>query len=378
MDQVDPDPHRDWEGHIRNMSRDGTWATHLEVIASAEMFGLMVYTWARSACGIRVIDIVRPMIPTVHGVQMLNMIMFGWNHYNSLHLTEEFQVEKDEEVRKYNDELQRIQVQGEGNASLGDVDIGDIEECETGFSSDRLVKITVTRSDMRDMVQVSQSVVMLWEQLKESEIGFALYYDNRDDAPESVLGDGFCGYRSFDAVSHGLQAHTHRLEVAAVIQMRGHSRQGSPADTRCGEVITVLQQGHQTLPENLWLNRRFFSDIICPVHLFLWMVAYEENFNVLVGSGEAGRYMRTREGRILITRNEIKMYLREQGRDIVFANFHFYLGCSIVTIQRIDEALFQLACRLWCRKLEQVGELGELRQGVCRYRNELYHVYYPP
>jgi hypothetical protein len=379
IDQIDPDPHRAWEVHLSNMRRDGTWATRLEVIASAEMFGLMVYTWERSESSSQIIDIVRPIVPTTHGIQMLHMMMCNRNHYNSLDLIQAVKAEKEAEVQEYNDELQHIRahrvVDNEGFEVIG---INEMDEWETGISLDRIVKIEANSREVRDMVQVSQSVGMLWEQLKESGTGFALYYDNKDDDPENVLGDGYCGYRTFDAVSQGLQEHKHRLEVAVVRQMRAHSRQDSAVNVRCGEVITALQQGQASLTEIFWLNRRDFADLICPVPVFLWMVAYEENFNVLVGAGEAGRYMRTGESRILITRKRVMMYLREQGRDIVYSNFHFFLGSGKITIQRIDEALFQLAQRLWCRRLEQVGELVELSQEINRSRSELYYVYYPP
>jgi hypothetical protein len=64
---------------------------------------------------------------------------------------------------------------------------------------------------------------------------------------------------------------------------------GSGVVAKCDHAIEVLQQGGTRLDDIWWLSRRDFSDLICPVPLFLWMVAYDERYNVIVGAGLQGR-----------------------------------------------------------------------------------------
>jgi hypothetical protein len=267
------------------------------------------------------------------------------------------------------------------DSSSNEVEIIDTTEriqWEMGHSRDDRIRLEADANMLEEITQAGRTVEMMWDFLKDSQIPVAIYYRNEGDASTNVLGDGYCGYRAYDAVRKGLSEHTQRLDIEDMDYMIGQARQGSTAVVRCMLARDELCQGKTHLDEVFWFNRRDFANLICPVSLHLWMVSYNERFNVLIGVGEQGRYMETGDQKIMITRNRILQHQEGQGRSIVYAHYHFFLGINYVTVQRFDEGLFQLAQRMWSRRLGRIQGLAELLVEVNQYRDELYHLYYPP
>jgi hypothetical protein len=108
IDTIDPDIQRIWPTHINNMSRDRTWATRVELIACAEIYGVMISTWIAGETGLSRMDVVRPVVPSTHGIQMLHMVMSNFNHYDRLYLNSEIHQIMLSETEKYGQDLQRI------------------------------------------------------------------------------------------------------------------------------------------------------------------------------------------------------------------------------------------------------------------------------
>jgi hypothetical protein len=160
--------------------------------------------------------------------------------------------------------------------------------------------------------------------------------------------------------------------------MRQECRRDCSIYDKCERVAVELWSGKEWLDEAFWFRRGDFEDIISPVYLMLWTVAYDERFNVVIGVAEQGHYMMTGETRRWIVRDEVVRYERGGGRDIVYAGRHFYLGQRLITLQRFDEALLQIAQRLWRARLTQVAGLEQLKQEMNIARQELYYAYYPP
>jgi hypothetical protein len=251
-------------------------------------------------------------------------------------------------------------------------------ERETGMSRDKNVMVEVQLSDVEGIIQLGQTVTMIWEQLRGLAAGFVLLYRNMEDVPANVEGDGFCGYRAFDAVRRGLSWHTDPITVDVVTSVREHARLGSIIQQKCDTVTDIIRQGATALDTVFWLSRHDFRDLICPIPLLLWMVAYDERFNVLVGAGQQGRVMITGDNRLQINRHMIVDLTMDGVRDIVYHQRHFFLGDSTVTVQKVDEALYQIAIKLWSQRLNRVVGLPELRSELEMTRNSLHHIFYPP
>jgi hypothetical protein len=292
----------------------------------------------------------------------------------------------EEEVRKYGEELRGVQNAGVSMGTGSDLHNDSIEilgpdnrnDIAVGESFDKRIKLEITLAEVAGIVQHGHTIDMIWEQLKEFEDGFVIYYNNAMDNPGNVKRDGFCGYRSLDAVRRGLRNHNHPLEVDVLTYIRSQTRTGSDVNQKCAVAAGELRQGCTSLDEVFWFSRRDFRDVLCPVPLMLWMVAYEERFNVLVGAGQQGRYMVTGDGRMKINRRMVADHIGEGGRDIVYNSFHFFLGHSEITMTKMDEALYQIAMKIWNRRLHMVTGGEELSQELYWTRAELYHIYYPP
>jgi hypothetical protein len=313
------------------------------------------------------------------------MIMSNHNHFDRLELDDAYRQVKETEVRDYNVELRAVRVDWEvrgrretNHSDEVEILAGDVEEVETGFSVDGKVKIEIKLPFAEEIVRRSHGIEMIFVQLRDSEEGFYLYNDNSTDTPGNVLGDGYCGYRVYDAVSKGLWRHDGRINEEDVRAMEANSRGESALRDRCTLVCDAIRRGVEILPRNAWLDRLNFADLICPVPLLLWIRSYDVQFNMLVGIGMQGSFMRTDRGKVITTRRQVRDHWENGGRDIVYADLHFYLGNGLVTLMKLDESLWNAAERLWSRRLEKVVNL----EGICRevsiHRDELHYIFYPP
>jgi hypothetical protein len=246
------------------------------------------------------------------------------------------------------------------------------------MSRDADVMVEVPLRDVEGITQLGQTVTMIWEQLRGLDAGFFLLYRNTEDDPANVAGDGFCGYRTFDAVRRGLSRHTDPINVDVVMSVRMHARLGSIIQRKSDMVTDIIRQGAMALNNAFWFRRHDLRDLTCPTPILLWMVAHDERFNVLMGVGQQNTVMNTGDNRIRINRHMIAGLAMGGVRDIVYHQFHFFLGDSKVTVQKVDEALYEVAIKLWSQRLNRVARLTELRNELELTRNSLYYLFYPP